>query len=210
MEKRNRFFSGRRRDDAKRQIIITDPSVCYYCKSKGLKDTDKYCPNCGFPQRGTQAEMKMFIRDMNLKERLLFDKKNAIRKAQTILYVLAILNPALSFFLYLAVDGASFIIFVSGIIMGLIYFILVLWSKKNPFTAILCGFFFYITMIAINAIIIPSSLFSGIIIKIIIIGGFIYGFKGAKDAEKLEKELKEIKDSKNFSQSDDLPEVPNQ
>ena len=57
-------LTGRQRSEARRQIVITNPSVCYFCKSIGLTETDNFCPNCGFPQRGGQMAMKKFIWNM--------------------------------------------------------------------------------------------------------------------------------------------------
>ena len=58
-------ITGRQKSEAKRMIVISNPSVCHYCKSKGLTESDKFCPNCGFPQRGSQALMKNFIWNIN-------------------------------------------------------------------------------------------------------------------------------------------------
>src|SRR5205814_3659332 len=79
------------RSEARRQINITNPSVCYYCKSTGLVEEDKFCPNCGFPQRGSQPLMKKFIWNINNKHALLADQKKAINKARNILFGLSIL-----------------------------------------------------------------------------------------------------------------------
>jgi len=204
-------LSGRERDELKRQIVIKDPSVCYYCSSKGLKDDDLYCPNCGFPQKGSQAEMKKFLSEMNYKQRLMHDHKRAVNKARYMLYAFAIFQLLASIiFLYLYFRfNIGLLPFLIGIITSGIYFGLGIWSKKEPFAAILTGFFIFVLIIAINFIIDPKSLFKGIILKAIFISGFAYGYIGAKEAEKLEKEFKEIKQSKDFNQSNDLPELQN-
>src|SRR4051812_16098480 len=76
----------------KSQIIIPDLTVCYSCKSTGLGEKDMYCPNCGFPQRGTQAEMKNFMLKINNKKQLLEEQKKAVNKAKGLLFLLAGLN----------------------------------------------------------------------------------------------------------------------
>jgi hypothetical protein len=204
-----RKLSGRERSELRRQIVIKDPSVCYYCSSKGLKDDDLYCPNCGFPQKGSQAEMKKFLSEMNYKQRLINDHKRAVNKARYMLFAFAIFQLLASiFFIYLYIRfNFSLLLPLVGIITSGIYFGLGIWSKKEPFAAILTGFFIFVLIIAINFIIDPKSLFKGIVLKIIFISGFVYGYKGAKEAESLEKELKEIKQSKDFNQSNDLPEL---
>jgi hypothetical protein len=204
-----RKLSGRERSELRRQIVIEDPSVCYYCSSKGLKDDDLYCPNCGFPQKGSQAEMKKFLSEMNYKQRLINDHKRAINKARYMLFAFAIiqfLGSIFFFYLYYRFD-TSLLLPLIGIIISGIYFGLGIWSKKNPFAAILTGFFIFILLITINFFIDPSSLLKGTLTKILFIIGFVYGYNGAKEAERLEKELKEVKQSKDFNQSNDLPEL---
>lgn len=202
-------LSGRQRDDARRNIVIADLSVCYYCKSKGLKEEDKFCPNCGFPQRGTQYEMRKFLSEVNLKHRLLQDHKKAVNKARYILFGLSALNFIVAILLAVIVR-INVISFISVLILSGIFLGLGLWSRKNPFSAILTGFFVYVVLQVIQALLNPQSIFNGIILKIIIISGFIYGFKGAKEASDLEEELNNIKQSKNFSDTDgEMSTMPN-
>src|SRR4051794_18200378 len=96
---------------ARNLITITDLTTCYYCKSTGLKEDQNYCPNCAFPQNGTQAEMQTYIRNVYHKKTLLATHKKAINKSRIILYLLA---------------GANFIFgFVAGLfINATIYFLI--------------------------------------------------------------------------------------
>lgn len=180
------------------EITITDFSTCYFCKSTGLKEEDKFCPNCAFPQRGLQSEMQKFVWAFRNKKSLLEDQKRAIRKSRNILFALAGLNIifAVVFGVLIENDIATLIIqlMVGGIYLGLGF-----WCMKKPFPAILSGFFVYIVFIVMNGIADPTTLYKGLLWKVIIISAFIYGYKAALQSAKLEKELENMKKAENFN-----------
>ncbi len=200
--------TGRQRSEAKRQIVISNPSVCYYCKSTGLTETDKFCPNCAFPQRGSQTMMKKFIWNINNKHTLLADQKKAINKARNILFGLSILFTLFSILLGVITEFNLAVLLTNLVVAG-IYLGLGLWSRKNPFPAILTGFFLYITLIVINAVIDPNTIFQGLLMKGFVIAGFVYGYKGVKDSAILEKELESIKKAKDLTVSNEVSEMSN-
>jgi hypothetical protein len=187
----------------KREIVITDYTVCHYCKSTGLNEADNFCPNCRFPQRGTQAEMGKFMGQIVLKKSALDDQKKAIKKARNILYILAGINLLYGLILGLIVNFDAAIL-IGSIIGAGIYLALGIWSKKKPFAAILSGFFVYIVFNVMGAIADPHTIYQGIIWKVVIISGFIYGYKGVKDSENIEKELTTIKESKDLAVADEV------
>lgn len=188
------------------QITITDLTICYSCKSTGLTENDVYCPNCAFPQRGTQAEMKNFMLRITNKKALLADQKKAINKAKGILFFLAAINLVVGGLLGIF-PNFNIAILLSGIISAGIYFALALWCRKQPFPAILSGFFVYIVFIVISAINDPSTIYQGILMKGIVISGFIYGYKGVKDSKKLEAELELLKNAKDLNTDDEVSTV---
>jgi hypothetical protein len=200
--------TGRQRSEAKRQIVITNPSVCYYCKSTNLAESDKFCPNCGFPQRGGQTAMKKFIWNINNKHKLLDDQKKAINKARNILFGLALLFTVFSI-LFGVVLEFNLVALLSSLVVAGIYLGLGLWSRKNPFPAILTGFFLYMTLIVVNGVIDPATIFQGLLMKGFIIAGFVYGYKGVKDSAILEKELASIKKAKDLTVSNEVSEMSN-
>lgn len=199
-------LTGRQKSEARRQIVISNPSVCYYCKSTGLTDGDKFCPNCGFPQKGSQPAMKRFIWNINNKHTLLADQKKAVNKARNMLFALAALFAVCSVLLGAIIEFNLIIVLTNLIVAGL-YLGLGLWSRKNPFPAILTGFFLYVTLIVINAAIDPKTILQGILFKGFIIAGFIYGYKGVKESAILEKELESIKKAKDLTTPNDLSEL---
>jgi hypothetical protein len=201
-------LTGRQRSEAKRQIVITNPSVCYYCKSTGLTETDKFCPNCAFPQRGGQTMMKKFIWNINNKHTLLADQKKAINKARNMLFGLSILFTLFSILLGVVTEF-NLVVLLTNLVVAGIYLGLGLWSRKNPFPAILTGFFLYITLIVINAVIDSGTIFQGLFMKGFVIAGFVYGYKGVKDSVILEKELESIKKAKDLTVSNEVSEMSN-
>jgi len=182
------------------EIVILDYSTCYYCNSTGLDERIKFCPNCRFPQRGTQIEMKLFFNAVRKKKQLLADKKKSINKARYLLYILAGLNLIVGIVLSVTEDS-GIVYLIGGLISAGIYLGLGIWSDKKPFAAILSGLFVYIVFNVINAIDDPHTIYKGLLLKLIIISGFIYGYKGVKDSESLEKELSALKESKDLSES---------
>ncbi|MFI5141780.1 MAG: hypothetical protein ACHQII_05440 [Bacteroidia bacterium] len=192
------------------QIIITDITKCYVCKSTGLTANDKFCPNCGFPQQGTKDEMKRFIYIINNKKQILEDHRKKINSARNVLYVLAGLNVFVAVILGIVVQNNIPVLISCGI-SAAIYLALGLWSKKNPFAAILSGFFVYITLQAIAAISNPASILQGLFLKAGIISAFVYGYKAVKDSKVLEEELQSVQKARKLNiESVDIDEANSQ
>jgi hypothetical protein len=63
-------------------------------------------------------------------------------------------------------------------------------SKKKPFAALLTALILYVTVIILGAFVQPTSLFSGIVIKVLVIAYLVKGTKGAYEAEDLKRKLK--------------------
>jgi hypothetical protein len=176
----------RRREQNK--IVIADLSVCYHCKKPNLKETDVYCDNCGFPQRGNELEQRKFIAKFNADKMFQDQLQHSIKKARNILYILAGLNALFGIVLGLLMT-VDIPVLIVCIVSALIYLGLGIWSKSKPFPAIITGFIFYITLIIISAIVDPATIIQGIIWKVVIISGFYYGYKGAKEAEEIKEQI---------------------
>ncbi len=187
------------------QINIDDLSVCQHCRSTGLSENDKYCSNCGFPQRGDDHEKKKFLSLLQVKKRWLDEHRRSINKARNILYILA------GFYILFGIGYHIFKkdlpVLISCFMIGVVYLGLALWCRKNPFAAIVSGICVYAVTIVISAIDNPVNLFSGFIWKILIISGLIYGYKGAREAKQLEDELNQLQTSKDLSPPNELPRL---
>jgi len=181
----------RQRHLQKHRIVINDLSICYHCKTTGLTEDITFCPNCGFPQRGSQVDMKIFMNNHRKKNQLLKEQKKAVKKARIMLYILSGFYLVSSIAVGL-INELNLPILIGGLMSSGIYFGLAVWSKTSPFPAILSGLFVYIIFNVIAGILDPHTIYQGLLWKIIIIGGFIYGYKGVKEGEKLERELNSI------------------
>lgn len=186
------------------QIIIDDLSVCYLCNNKGLNDVDKFCPHCGFPQLGTQAEQKRFVWNVRNKSKLLKQHKDSIKRAQIILFILGGLDIIIGIATGLIVNIDMFLL-ISNLIIGGIFIGLGFWANKKPFPALLSSLIIYITLLTLNGIIDWQTIVQGLIWKIIIIGAFFYGFKSINESKNISAELDLIKKAQNQAkQNDDL------
>src|SRR5882757_3779881 len=63
------------------------------------------------------------------------------------------------------------------------------WTKKKPYTAIICGLILYTLFIILNAVIDINTLYKGIIIKIAIFASLIKGLKDAREAQQIKDQM---------------------
>lgn len=174
------------------ETIINESSnvTCENCKAV-VEASKKFCPHCSFPIGGTEEEQRSFRLTVSSRKRLLSDANDKIKSAKQIMYVLAGL-----IFIFGLIQGFAnddFGTMIVNLCISLLYLILAAWANKNPFGAILTAFIIYVSLILVNAVIEPTTLFSGIIMKVIVIGGFIKGTRSAKEAQDYLKELEKLK-----------------
>ena len=171
----------------KNRIVITDFSVCYFCKTKGLTGADAFCPNCAFPQRGTEGEQKTYIGEHMIQKIRLEEMADAVIKARNMLF--AISGLTLVPYLLGSITSGDWSIFGIGIFVACLYGGLALWSKKQPFPAILTGLILYVSLWVLYIVINPVNIFSGILYKIAGLSALYYGFKAARNYENLKKQV---------------------
>jgi hypothetical protein len=174
------------------KIVIKDFTVCYFCKTKGLTESDLFCPNCAFPQRGTGQEQHKYVGEHMVQKIRLDEMGDAVKKAQNMLFAisgLTLIPYALG--AATAHDGA---IFGIGVFIAALYAGLAFWSRKQPFPAILTGLILYVSMWALYTIINPINFFSGIIYKIMGLSALYYGIQAARNYDNLKKQV-DIKNS---------------
>tara|TARA_B100000780_G_C21084623_1_gene436914 strand:- start:949 stop:1488 length:540 start_codon:yes stop_codon:yes gene_type:complete len=163
------------------QIIIKDRSICYHCKQEGLKPENKYCPNCGFPQNGTDQEQRKFIIDFRKKKSAIREAKTMVERGRNFLFIVAFLN-------FISFIGGGTVVLIIGGIISSIYVGLAFWSIRKPFPALLTGLIFYGVLNLFFGILAPMFLLSGIIWKIAIVVALLFALYSVKDIEKLQKE----------------------
>ena len=179
-----RKLTAQERDKLRRIVVIRDKSICYHCKQKDLNTNEMFCPNCGFPQGGTQEEQRKFIMDFRLKNSAIREGKKMITRARNYLFFVAFLN-----FISFAASGAGAIGYIIGLIIAGIFAGLAFWSINKPFPALLTGLITYVVLTIFFGILEPMSLLAGLIWKIAIIGALVFAIYSVKDVEKLEKEI---------------------
>lgn len=189
-------ISGRQKSEAKRRIIIVNPSVCYYCRAPELTSKEKHCPYCGFPQFGSQVEMKRFVWNINNKQQLLSEYIKAIDNAKFTLFGISIISLFLSFFFisYHEKIPAIILLVNSGI-----YIFLWKWSEDKPFITISIGLISYMILIVLFFSITSINISSGFYILIAIGLALFYGYKSVKKGKYLLLELEYIAKAKGLN-----------
>jgi hypothetical protein len=167
---------------------------CENCSNPNSSDL-KFCPNCSFPVGGTDEEKSQFRMRIVRNKELIKEAKNKIQTAKIIMYVLAGITFLTGLFQGFSHDNFSGLII--NCLLSLVYLIMIAWADKNPFAATLSVFILYITINLFNAFFDPSTLFSGIIMKVIVIVGLIKGITSAKEAQDSLNELEKVKAATN-------------
>lgn len=165
-------------------------NVCTSCYSK-YESTDAFCNGCGYPLHGTQQEKDFFTSERNVKEIDLADLSETVRKACNSLYWIAGLLVISTIFGYATaqLEEDKMANLITGVILFVAFLGFGLWSKSKPAAALISGLSLYIIIHLLSAIINPVSIFSGIIIKVIIIVYLIKGIRSVLEVDKLKKEL---------------------
>jgi len=152
------------------------------------------------PQEDIFAEYSDGVRQLEMDS-----YRTAVRKARNALFVaggLLILGEIISIFRQpeLQNDGSLLgIVIAIAAIEGGIFFALGLWTSKKPYTAIIIGLIAFIGVIIFSAVVngytdggagVLSALFSGILIKVLILINLI---RPLKDAKALQEAMEEDK-----------------
>jgi len=150
--------------------------TCPQCNAI-INESDIFCGSCGYPVKGTVQEQQRFS------AKKAGDKYESdivvgnIKQARTILFVIAGMT-----FIYGAIMSVSqqqpdlLIIYT---ILALIYAGLGFWAKSKPFPATLIALLLYVGLLLFSAFVDPTTIYKGIIMKIIFIGALIKASYGS-------------------------------
>lgn len=133
--------------------------------------------------------------DEVIKYNLLKSSQEKIKQGKLILYGIAGLNLLLVAILGLD-EEVSFEI-VLPLIIAVIFAVLGYMSNKDPKKAISIGLGLYLGSIILAGVADPTTLFSGVFIKILIIGGLVKAYFSSKEAEELQKKLEDLENKAN-------------
>jgi hypothetical protein len=126
--------------------------LCRHCNY--VNETEfSFCTNCGYPLQNRLLE-DIFYKRIRQRTNILFKAESSVTVARIVLYVIGSFLFMGVFFLF-AESSRKYIIVLLALMLSGLFFFLALWSRKNPFTALLTAF---IILIAFSAINIFSSL----------------------------------------------------
>lgn len=168
-----------------RRLNITE-GQCYYCKTS-LDPEINYCESCGFPQKGGETEQRVFIGNQRKKISELEELIKLEKGGRQVLFLLAGLNlivAGVQAFVHESLPDTIAYLVITGLYAGLGYL-----SRKKPFQALVAGLVLYLTFIAIYALVDITTLYSGPVIKLVMILGLASGINSIRKAEKLRKEI---------------------
>lgn len=137
-----------------------------------FKEEDKFCEKCGFPREGSKEEKDKFISEYIIKQYDKEDAKIQAKEGQLLLFGLAALY-LITGFISKNNEDSNLTFFI---ILSLIYVILGFWVRKNAFAAILTGALLFLGLNVLMFILEPTSIFSGIIVKIVVCSAFFKAF----------------------------------
>ena len=111
--------------------------------------------------------------------------RNAIFVAAAVLTLnLIIIGVAVpAYYEYFWIDCLVWGAFIVGFI------ILGLWTKKKPYTAIVCALVLYGLFILLNAFVDVTTIYKGIILKIVIIVSLVKGLNDAREAQAIRDQM---------------------
>jgi prepilin signal peptidase PulO-like enzyme (type II secretory pathway) len=106
-----------------------------------------------------------------------------IKNARIMLFVIAGLQLFGIFASLGLPDPARWISISVYVIFGAIFAALAFWTHKRPFAALLAALILYGSLLVLDGIFEPSTLYKGIIIKVAIIVMLITGLRNAREAQ---------------------------
>lgn len=110
-----------------------------------------------------------------------------IRRARNILFIIAGVQ-LLGFFSIKDEEEPARSIETGIILLFVLLFAgLAFWTKKKPFAALLTALILYGSLLILDAVFDPSTIYKGLILKIAIIVSLITGLRNAKEAQDLRK-----------------------
>jgi len=165
-------------------------SLCNCCYN-AFNDEDIFCNSCGYPLQGTQQEQDTHIVIRANKEIDIAELNGKVASARNSLYWIGGIIGVWAVITYFVSPDAdeAFSLLITNVILVGAFLSFGVWSKSKPTTALISGLALYLIVQILNAIVSPMSIFSGIIMKVIIIAYLIKGIKAVLEIDKLKKEL---------------------
>lgn len=155
---------------------------CPSCKSP-VFEPDVKCEVCAFPLKGTEKEKAVFIGKKYANKQKKADARQAINRNKAMLFILGGFNIVVPFFKFILARG-NFFDLIWGFIVGGFFIGLGFLAKVQPLVSFILALSFLLFGYLVEFLINPSSIFNGLIIKIVIIGVLVYGIIRAVELQK--------------------------
>jgi hypothetical protein len=163
--------------------------TCENCSTQNASDK-KFCSQCSFPIGGSEEEQRSFRLLVSSRKRLLNDAQDKIKSAKTAIYFLAVIFFIVGLIAGIANDDVPTL--VVNFFLCVLYLIFAAWCSRSPFGAILTAFIVYATLQVVNAFLDPTSIASGLIIKVFIVIALIKGIRSAQEGQGYLKDLERL------------------
>lgn len=160
------------------ETVSNNNSICKCCKESILQ-ADEFCASCGFPLKGTEEEQGKYIGQYILGTHNISEDENQINKSRKGLLIVAGLLVVGGFWSAKSGGEVAAINLVGNIILAIVFAFITLWSEKNPFAAFITTLLLFLSLQIVAFIINPSSLVSGILLKVVIIALLVNGVVSA-------------------------------
>lgn len=124
-----------------------EAEICRHCLY--VNETEySFCTNCGYPLHNTQL-IDAYKNRIQQRKNLLFKAETSVLVARIVLYVMASFLSLGIFFIF-AKNTGKYLVVVMAVLLSGLFFFLALWSRKNPFSALLTSFIILTVFSAIN------------------------------------------------------------
>ena len=113
------------------------------------------------------------------------DYDKHIRNSRIMLFIIAGLQLLPLLFLGPLPTGSRLLISAISIFVSATFFVLAVWTKQKPYTALFIAAMVYIALVAVNGILEPKTLLQGALVKVIIMVLLILGLRNAREAQRM-------------------------
>ncbi len=163
--------------------------TCDNCKVE-ISPVEIICENCGYPIEGTKKEQAIFIGQQISNKSTLNDAKRFQRRSSYILYVIGGFQIVIAIVNYYTI--ADILSFVITAFIGLIFILFGFLSSKKPLLFLSLGLTLIVLLYAIDFILDPSSIFQGILWKLVILGTLSYALIVSFEEQKIKRKNKTL------------------
>ncbi|WP_299676417.1 hypothetical protein [uncultured Dokdonia sp.] len=156
---------------------ISEYLQCSLCAS-AMEEHYIFCISCGYPEKGSEEEQTKFHARRILDVRNSSDARQGITGARNILFIIAGINFLWGIYYFFQSDqDLSLLIYFT--ILSVIYLVLGYWSQQKSLIALILGLLVYLTVIVLGAIYEPSSIITGLLLKVFVIVYLARGINAA-------------------------------